>query len=257
MEWSAETVEGLAPDAASVTAARKLARPGPWSGTGLRRARGLGAVQGQRLAALPGAGGPLRPGLQVLCPSRKFPCKHALALLLLRARMGAFWRAAGVGVRWLASRLSAAARAARGRRRARRRATGGGGTAGGGARARIAGGVEDLQRWLRDAVRGGLGAGRLRSGTSGTRSRRAWWTPRRRAPLPARARWSESRRGGPTVGRSGCSLASACCTCCARPICVLRGRSAMTCARRSVNVAREEVLAGARVADRWAVLARP
>ena len=43
MEWTAETVEGLAPDAASVTAARKLAHPGPWSETGrdeLREATG-------------------------------------------------------------------------------------------------------------------------------------------------------------------------------------------------------------------------
>src|SRR5256885_272108 len=29
--------------------------------------------------------------------------------------------------------------------------------------ARVAGGVDDLRRWLRDAVRGGLGAERLRS----------------------------------------------------------------------------------------------
>ena len=34
MEWSAGTIEGLAPDSSSVSAARKLARPAPWSGAG-------------------------------------------------------------------------------------------------------------------------------------------------------------------------------------------------------------------------------
>ena len=164
--WSAETVEALAPDAASVTAARKLARPGPWSEHGSRRARGLGAVQGQRRrgrtrrrSISPG------PAFKCSCPSRKFPCKHALALLLLRAAdavpAGAppdvGGRVAGLAG---ASAARAASRPAPGEpprdpeaaaKRAAER------------EARVAGGVEDLQRWLRDAVRGGLGAGRLRT----------------------------------------------------------------------------------------------
>ena len=82
MEWTAETVEGLAPDAASVTAARKLARPAPWSETGYdeRAVWGLCKGSGARpyQAQVEFAG----PAYKCSCPSRKFPCKHALALLL-------------------------------------------------------------------------------------------------------------------------------------------------------------------------------
>ena len=85
VDWTVETVEGLAPDAASVAAARKLARPAPWSATGHdERAvwglcKGSGARPYQAQVDLSG------PAYKCSCPSRKFPCKHALALLLLRA----------------------------------------------------------------------------------------------------------------------------------------------------------------------------
>ena len=163
--WSAETVEGLAPDAASVTAARKLARPGPWSATGFdERAvwglcKGSGSRPYQTQVDLSG------PGVQVLVPVAEVP---------VQARAGAAaavggWRrgggsAAGVGARSGWTRAgSAASRAAsrpapgeppRDPEAAARRAAE--------REARVAAGVEDLQRWLRDAVRGGLGAGRLR-----------------------------------------------------------------------------------------------
>ena len=83
--WTAETVEALAPDAASVTAARKLARLGPWSGTGFDEhavwglCKGSGSRPYQAQVDLSG------PAYKCSCPSRKFPCKHALALLLLWA----------------------------------------------------------------------------------------------------------------------------------------------------------------------------
>src|SRR3954468_24304020 len=85
MQWPAATVEGLAPDAASVTAARRLARPGPWSATGhddhtvWGLCKGSGARPYQTQVDLEG------PAYKCSCPSRKFPCKHALALLLRRA----------------------------------------------------------------------------------------------------------------------------------------------------------------------------
>src|SRR4051794_33589409 len=82
MQWTTATVEGLAPDAASIAAARKLARPAPWSETGRdERAlwglcRGSGARPSEVRVALAG------PASQCSCRSRKVPCKHALALLL-------------------------------------------------------------------------------------------------------------------------------------------------------------------------------
>lgn len=83
--WSAESVLALAPDDASARAATGLARPGPWSGTGAcgdlvwGLCAGSGKTPYQAIADLAG------PACRCSCPSRKFPCKHALALLLLWA----------------------------------------------------------------------------------------------------------------------------------------------------------------------------
>src|SRR3954454_6582888 len=86
MEWTTGTVEGLAPDTASVTAARRLARPAPWSELGHDQrslwglCKGSGAKPYQVQVDLQEG-----PAYKCSCPSRKFPCKHALALLLLLA----------------------------------------------------------------------------------------------------------------------------------------------------------------------------
>ncbi|WP_042420112.1 SWIM zinc finger family protein [Streptacidiphilus anmyonensis] len=81
--WSTDHVLSLAPDAPSQKAAAKLAKPEPWSGTGASAEAVWGACKGsgsrpyQTVVALDG------PAYQCSCPSRKFPCKHALGLLLL------------------------------------------------------------------------------------------------------------------------------------------------------------------------------
>ena len=160
MQWTAATVEALAPDASSVSAARKLARAAPWSETGAdtRAVWGLCRGSGARPyeVAVDGEG----PAFTCSCPSRKIPCKHALALLLLRAE-GAVGE--GEPPSWVAEWLDGRStrRPARepgepvrdpeaaAKRAAEREA-------------RVAGGVEDLRLWLRDAVRGGLAAPRLR-----------------------------------------------------------------------------------------------
>ena len=259
MAWSAETVEGLAPDAASVTAARKLARPGPWSELGFdERAvwglcKGSGSRPYQAQVDLSG------PAFKCSCPSRKFPCKHALALLLL-------WAGGDVAAgpeppwvaEWLASREERVERAAsrpapgdppRDPEAAARRALE--------REARVAAGVEDLQRWLRDAVRGGLGAGRLR----------AWdeWDAFAARLVDAQAPGAASRLrslGGVAAGRpdgwperllSGLGLLHLLCEAFAHADGPVRDDVR---ALLGWNVGREEVLAGPRVADRWVVLAR-
>ncbi|GAB2797976.1 SWIM zinc finger family protein [Streptomyces daliensis] len=88
VRWTAEQVAALAPDEASRRAGDKLSAPGPWSEAGA----GAGAVWGlckgsgskpyRTVVDLNGGGG---PGYKCSCPSRKFPCKHALGLLLLWA----------------------------------------------------------------------------------------------------------------------------------------------------------------------------
>ncbi|WP_318201817.1 SWIM zinc finger family protein [Streptomyces sp. SCL15-4] len=160
-----EQVLALAPDAASRTAGSKLAVAGPWSGTG----SGEGAVWGlcggsggrsyQTVVDLTG------PAYRCGCPSRKFPCKHALGLLLLWAGGE---EAVPDGARppdwagqWLAGRRGRAeagkARDGAGpaggpadpeaaRRRAERRAE------------RITAGATELEQRLADLLRGGLAA---------------------------------------------------------------------------------------------------
>jgi hypothetical protein len=81
--WSADSVLALTPDDSSRRAARSLAKPAPWTGTGATAdvvwglCAGSGANPYQTIVDL------AAPAYKCSCPSRKFPCKHALALLLL------------------------------------------------------------------------------------------------------------------------------------------------------------------------------
>ncbi|MFB6842391.1 SWIM zinc finger family protein [Streptomyces sp. NPDC056361] len=165
VRWTAGQVLALAPDDASRRAGSKLGTAGPWSGTG----RGEGAVWG----LCKGSGGaPYRtvvdttgPAYACSCPSRKFPCKHALGLLLLHASDPAAIDgsvAPDWAGQWLAGRRERADAAARpagagagapaaatadpeaARRRAERRA------------ARITAGARELEQRLADLLRGGL-----------------------------------------------------------------------------------------------------
>ncbi|GGK46644.1 SWIM zinc finger family protein [Nocardia camponoti] len=147
---TAEQVSALAPDASSLTAARKLASR--WRETGATANAVWGLCQGsgskpyQTIVDLAG------PAYKCTCPSRKFPCKHALSLLLNWAANGvaAHTEPADFAAEWLAGRaakaaapkatsskpISAEALEARG--------------------ARVAAGLAELEIWLADQVRTGL-----------------------------------------------------------------------------------------------------
>ncbi|MFG2759217.1 SWIM zinc finger family protein [Streptomyces wuyuanensis] len=164
VRWTAEQVLDLAPDVASRKAGSRLGTAGPWSETG---GSGAGAVWG----LCKGSGsGPYAtvvdtsgPAYKCSCPSRKFPCKHALGLLLLWAGDDGTvpdGEAPGWAEEWLAGRRTRERRqedrAADGgrppgtadpeaaRRRAERRA------------ARITAGAAELEQRLADLLRGGL-----------------------------------------------------------------------------------------------------
>lgn len=155
----------LAPDASSVAAGRKLSGPGPWSATGASGAPAAvwGLCQGSGKAPYATVVDLAGPAYRCSCPSRKFPCKHAIGLLLL-------WAGGGVpdadapaehARAWLESRAQRAEKAeqraqaapdpAAAARRAEQR------------RGRVADGVADLERWLHDQVEQGL-AGADRAG---------------------------------------------------------------------------------------------
>src|ERR1700722_8597860 len=80
--WSSDSVLALAPEDSSRRAAGPLSRPAPWHDIGATddAVWGLCAGSGknpyQVIVDLAG------PAYKCSCPSRKFPCKHALGLLL-------------------------------------------------------------------------------------------------------------------------------------------------------------------------------
>ncbi len=81
--FTAPQVLALAPDAASIKAGQGLSHPSKWSLLGRNKRSVWGECQGSALyraqADLAG------PAFHCSCPSRKFPCKHGLGLLLVLA----------------------------------------------------------------------------------------------------------------------------------------------------------------------------
>jgi len=164
--WTSEQVLALAPDASSQKSARGLATPTSWSEWGVADGepptvwglcKGSGKSPYQTCVDL------AEPAYRCSCPSRKFPCKHALALLLNWAA-GAVpeaplpgwvgeWHESRAGRKAAAETRRAAAPSdpAASARRAAQRAT------------RVGAGLDELDRWLADQVRGGF-AGLDRAG---------------------------------------------------------------------------------------------
>jgi hypothetical protein len=84
--WTEEQVVAAAPDVSSVAAARRLASPGPWADLGANDVLVWGRCQGSGKTPYQVSVDVLAPAYRCSCPSRKFPCKHALALLMLWSR---------------------------------------------------------------------------------------------------------------------------------------------------------------------------
>ena len=162
--WSTGQVLALAPDASSRRAAAGLAGPSSWSGAGAADDLVWGLCAGSGKDPYQAVVDVAGPSYKCSCPSRKFPCKHVLALLLAWAN-GTVPEQDGpsdYAQAWQAGR--AAARLPAGRR-AQRQAAGGaadgkddaGAARRAGQRARrVAAGLAELQTWLRDQVRAGL-----------------------------------------------------------------------------------------------------
>lgn len=116
--WTTHQVLDAAPDASSAAAARKLAKPGPWSETGANDTLVWGKCQGSGKTPYQVSVDLSRPAYTCSCPSRKFPCKHCLALLLLWAEsdgnIADRAEAAGFAAEWQAKAAATqAVRAAR------------------------------------------------------------------------------------------------------------------------------------------------
>lgn len=149
-----------APDSASANAGRKLAGPGPWIEVGADGPVIWGRCRGSAKEAYRVVVDTAAPRYQCSCPSRKFPCKHALGLLFRwaeerfpddpkrpayapvghgGAEAPAHTTTSGLADAAVTAKVAAAAVRAAGRED------------------RVATGLADLDRWIGDAVSGGLG----------------------------------------------------------------------------------------------------
>jgi hypothetical protein len=167
-QWTLERVHALAPDAVVAQAARGLARPGQWSGVGAAGTLLWGRCQGRGhepyLVTVDLAG----PHLRCTCPSRKQPCKHALALLFLWVRGGGSVGSIGAADEVPDFASDWAGRAARARREAGDAARAAKRTPDREAQAKrqaerealMSAGIDDFERWLFDLVRQGFAAAR-------------------------------------------------------------------------------------------------
>lgn len=87
MNFSLHDIEQLAPDASSFSAAKGLAKPSQWQQCALHEREGglalSGLCQGSGKNPYQTTIDLREPAFKCSCPSRKFPCKHGLALLML------------------------------------------------------------------------------------------------------------------------------------------------------------------------------
>jgi hypothetical protein len=166
VRWTADQVLALAPDATSRKAGSKLGAAGPWSeagssdeGTVWGLCKGSGSKPYQTVIDIAASTG---PAYKCSCPSRKFPCKHALGLLLLWAGADGTvprGQAPDWAEQWIEGR----------RKRAEEKTTAGGASGASspgdpeGARRRaerraerITAGAAELEQRLADLLRGGL-----------------------------------------------------------------------------------------------------
>ncbi len=171
--WSTDQVLSLAPDASARRAARALAGDKAWCEVGLSAGDELpptlwGLCQGSGQQPYQTCVDLTEPAYRCSCPSRKFPCKHTLAVLLRWAAGGVPEAPAPAWVRqWQAGRAERVSRAVSREDRARPGGEGNGRAAGEKTAlrraTRVAAGLAELDRWLADQVRGGL-AGAVRLG---------------------------------------------------------------------------------------------
>lgn len=180
MAWTAEQILALAPDASAAASGRQLANASRWSGLGCSAGAVWGLCQGSGKDPYRAQVDLGEPAFKCSCPSRKFPCKHGLGLLLLYSAQTTSFPTAEPPAwvsEWLASRAAKAeARAAKQSGAVEAVAAPTAGHAAGGdtpaapaaaaapaksaakREAKVAAGIADLEVWLHDVMRRGLAA---------------------------------------------------------------------------------------------------
>jgi hypothetical protein len=158
MPLTLDQIASLAPDAGAMAAAKKVANPGVWSGLGQSAEALWGECKGSAMYQV-------RVSLvdfaaKCSCPSRRFPCKHSLGLLLLALDAGRV--PSGTAPDWVTEWLAKWAESAQRKqekaartdvdpdpdaqaKRTEKRAV------------RIQQGLDALDLWMNDLVKNGLG----------------------------------------------------------------------------------------------------
>ena len=173
MNFSAEQIIALAPDAASAKAGRSLATASKWQNVGGDERALWGECQGSGAKPYQTVIDLSEPAFKCTCPSRKFPCKHALGLFLLVASQPPAGNTAqpAWAAEWLAKREQQAQRkseqaqkateepdeatlARRASQKAKRSLD---------REAKVTAGLKELELWLRDLLRHGLASSQTRS----------------------------------------------------------------------------------------------
>lgn len=174
MNYSPEQIIALAPDAASAKAGRSLATGSKWKNVGQDERALWGECQGSGAKPYQTVIDLSEPAFKCSCPSRKFPCKHALGLFLLVANqpdIGKTVTAPAWAAEWLAKRDQQTQRrteaakkaeqepdeatlARRASQKAKRSLD---------REAKVVAGLKELELWLRDLLRHGLAGAQTRS----------------------------------------------------------------------------------------------
>ena len=164
MQLSIDEVLRLSPDEASAKAAKGLVIPGKWASLEFNDVAIWGECKGSGAKPYQVQVDKAGPAFRCSCPSRKFPCKHGLALLLLKAQNPNEFSQANPPAwvsDWLSSRkqradkqeLKQTAAATRPQAVADPQATARRETQ---RQGRMLAGLEELERWMGDRLRQGL-----------------------------------------------------------------------------------------------------
>ncbi len=163
--WTHAQVESLAPDAASLKAGRELASTRRWVSLGQCDIAVWGLCQGSGSNPYQTQVDLSEPAFRCSCPSRKFPCKHGIGLLLLWSQKQSDF-SAGDPPAWVADWLrSRSARAEKQAERSVQRESVDSAVVDTAAQAkraeqrsqRVESGLAYLETWMHDMVRSGLG----------------------------------------------------------------------------------------------------
>lgn len=158
---TSEQVLALAPDPASIKSGKDLASPRKWASLGCTDESAWGECQGSGSLPYQVRADLTELAFKCTCPSRKFPCKHSIALLLMLVEQQAVFtqkESPGWVTEWMESRrnraekkakkteeeedkpVDAAAQAKRVEQR----------------KNKVAAGITELDMWLQDVLRQGL-----------------------------------------------------------------------------------------------------